>query len=258
MMFGTDANFLCCASGGEQPLVADVKPAKRSGSRGPCGSMTITRAATITGAAGQRRFQKIDPPLCSRATAVEQNVVANYDASGWFRMSRRKPPRRIAVERHSDNDKRRLREPPPDKDFRRSLAARVRFEGWGKHKLSPRAFGLEPAPSGEDDTYCDGHAGFSPRDLARIPALLQRGIWAGLIGHNDNQGDPTLIWTVDDNGWVYEGRITVPSQARYHGYPILPSDAFGKIVIARYTGWVYDQGDDDLVGTLQNALERYR
>ncbi len=172
-------------------------------------------------------------------------------------MPRKKPRRRIAVDRHSDNDKRRLREPSPDDEFRRSLAARVRFEGWGKHKLRPRAFGLEPAPSGEDDTYCDGHANFSPSDLERIPSLLQRGIGAGLIGHNDSQGDPTLIWTVDDNGWIYEGRITIPSQALYHGYPVLPSDAFGKIVIARYTHWVYAEGDNTLVYALQNALERY-
>src|ERR1700732_731191 len=65
-------------------------------------------------------------------------------------MSRRKPPRRIAVDRHSDNDKRRLRDPPPDLGFRRSLTARARFEGSGKHKLEPRAFGLNPASSGED------------------------------------------------------------------------------------------------------------
>jgi hypothetical protein len=172
-------------------------------------------------------------------------------------MSRRKPGRRILVERHSDNDKRRLREPSPDEDLRRSLATRVRFEGSGKHKLSPWAFGLQPAPSGEDDTYCDGHANFSPDDLGRIPLLLQRGIWAGLIGHNDNLGDPTLIWTVDDNGWIYEARITIPSQALYHGYPVLPSDAFGKIVIARFTKWVYGQGHLSLVNALQNALERY-
>jgi hypothetical protein len=172
-------------------------------------------------------------------------------------MPRRKPPRRIAVARHSDNEKRRLCEPPPDLEFRRSLAARAHFEGFGKHKLEPRAFGLEPVPFGEDDTYCDGHAGFSPADVARLPQLLQRGIWAGLIGHNYKQGDPTLIWTVDDNGWIYEGRITIPSQALYHGYPILPSDAFGKMVIARYTHWVYDQDDNQLIETLRNAQERY-
>jgi hypothetical protein len=172
-------------------------------------------------------------------------------------MLRRRPPRRIAVERHSENDKRRLREPPPHLDFRRSLAARARFEGSGKHKLEPRAFRLEPVASSEDDTYCDGHAGFSPDDMARLPQLLQRGIWAGLIGHNDKQGEPTLIWTVDNNGWIYEGRITITSQALYHGYPILPSDAFGKKVIARYTDWVYDQNNDQLIDTLRNALERY-
>ncbi len=169
----------------------------------------------------------------------------------------RRPKRRLVVERSSENDKRRLREPIPDAAAREALAARARFSGSGKHKLEPRAFGLEPASSDEDDTYCDGHAGFRPDDMARTGRLLRRGLLAGLIGRNDKQGDPTLIWTVDDNGWVYEGRITTPSQALYHAYPLLPSDAFAKMVIARYAEWAYDQTEPRSLAALQNALDRY-
>jgi hypothetical protein len=170
----------------------------------------------------------------------------------------RKPKKRLVVERSSDNDKRCLREPRPTAKTCVALAARVRFEGSGKHKLAPRAFGLDPAASDEDDTYCDGHAGFTPGDVTRVPVLLTRGILAGLVGHNDKQGDPTLIWTIDDNGWIYEGRITIPSQAIYHGYPLLPSDAFAKIVIARYAEWAYDQDDPQPVTAVQNAMGRYQ
>jgi hypothetical protein len=169
----------------------------------------------------------------------------------------RVPKRRLVVERSSDNDKRRLREPTPTSEAREALAARARFAGSGKHKLEPRAFGLEPAPSDHDDTYCDGHAGSRPADMARTGRLLRRGLLAGLIGHNDKQGDPTLIWTVDDDGWVYEGRITTPTQALYHAYPLLPSDAFAKIVIARYAEWAYDQPDAKMRAALENALDRY-
>ena len=164
------------------------------------------------------------------------------------------------IQRSSENEKRRLREPTPNAQVLLALVARARFEGWGKHKRQPRAFGLDPAPSDTDDTFCDGHAGFSPSDMPRVPRLLERGIIAGLIGHNDAKGDPTLIWTVDDSGWIYEARITTPTQAVYHGYPLLPVDAFARKVIARYTQWVYREPEPApaLVQSLQNALDRYQ
>lgn len=93
--------------------------------------------------------------------------------------------------------------------------------------------------------------------MARTGRLLRRGLLAGLFGSNDKQGDPTLIWTVDDNGWVYEGRITTPTQALCHAYPLLPSDAFAKIVITRYAEWAYDEADARVLSALQNALDRY-
>lgn len=169
----------------------------------------------------------------------------------------RKPHSRVVTERSSENVKRRLCEPVPNAEELEILAGRARFECSAKHKKEPRAFGLEPAPSDADDTYCDAHAGFVPSDVVRIPALLRRGISAGLVGSNLKHGDPTLIWSVDDNGWIYEGRITTPTQAVYHGYPLLPSDAFARKVIARYEKWVYLQKDARLDDSLQNALDRY-
>jgi hypothetical protein len=194
---------------------------------------------------------------CEQPGSQTWPVALRQGIGVWLNMSRRKPQRRLVVERHSDNDKRRLREPPPDDDFRTALAARALFAGSGKHKLQPRAFGLEPAPSDGDDTYCDGHAGFTPQDMSRARELLRRGILAGLVGHIDSRGEPSLVWTVDDNGWIYEGRITIPTQAAYHAYPVLPSDAFAKKIIARYTHWVYDHHNHQLVINLQNARERY-
>jgi hypothetical protein len=173
-------------------------------------------------------------------------------------MSRRKPRQRLPVARSSDNDKRRLRDPIPPRDWLTSLADRASFQGSSKHKLDPRAFGLEPfTGSREDATYCDGHALFSPRDLDRIPSLLQRGILSGLIGHNCVQGDPTILWTVDDNGWIYEARITIPGQAVYHGYPVLGTEAIARLVLARYVQHVYDTENDALLPSVQQLQERY-
>jgi hypothetical protein len=169
-----------------------------------------------------------------------------------------KPPkRRLAVERSSDNEKRKLRAMPADLE-RRELSARATYAGSGKHKVNPRAFGLEPAAPAADDTFCDGHAGFTPEDMTLAPELLRRGVLAGLLGHNEKGGDPTLLWTVDDRGWVFEARITIPTQAVYHGYPLLDGDAFARKVIARYSEYVYAHPALELEPSLQKALDRYR
>jgi hypothetical protein len=175
-------------------------------------------------------------------------------------MTRRKPPKRLVTARSSDNEKRRLCEPIPTDAWLEALAQRASFEGYSKHKLQPRAFGLKPfTGEREDATFCDGHAGFAPADMTRVPTLLRRGILAGLVGHNFAQGDPTLMWTIDDNGWIYELRVTIPSRAIYHGYPVLPSEAIARLVVARYIQYVYDHGAEvALVPSAQRLQERYK
>jgi hypothetical protein len=170
----------------------------------------------------------------------------------------KRPLRRVDDPRSSDNQKRKLRTPTPAPGELAALVHRARFEGSGKHKAVPRAFGLEPTSPAADDTLCDEHADFSPADMARLPTLLERGILAGLISERDTQGDPAILWTVDDNGWIYEARITTQTQAVYHGYPLLPGDAFARKVISRYNEYARDRPLLRLEQSVENALERYR
>ena len=170
----------------------------------------------------------------------------------------KKPQRRAVHARSSDNQKRKLRTPAPTPDVLAALAQRARFEGSGKHKAAPRAFGLEPVKPDADDSLCDGHAEFMPADMARLPGLLERGILAGLVSERDAQGDPAILWTVDDNGWVYEARITTSTQALYHGYPLLPGDAFARKVISRYDEYARGHPDLGLEQGIENALGRYQ
>mgnify|MGYP003619388597 CR=1 FL=1 len=165
---------------------------------------------------------------------------------------RRKPPKRSPVTRTADTEKRRLRTPVPDLYWLSHLANQVSYGPSSKHKLAPVRFGLLPyTGQKEDPTYCDAHASFSPSDMVRIPTLLRRGILAGLIGHNDKHGDPTLIWAVDDNGWIYEGRITIPGRSIYHGYPVLEHEAIGRAVANRYIDYIYSQSLTNLIPSLQ-------
>lgn len=93
--------------------------------------------------------------------------------------------------------------------------------------------------------------------MSRMPSLLRRGILAGLVGANSIQEDPTILWTIDDDGWIYESRITVPGRAEYHGYPVLRGEAIARPIIARFVQHAYDAVSDDLRKVAQRVQERY-
>lgn len=174
---------------------------------------------------------------------------------------RRKPPPRILLPRLSENEKRDLSAEAPDEHERAALAVRVRYEGYGKHKRNPHLFNLAAfhgyAP---DRTFCED-VGFERADEPRIPHLVQRGVAAGLFGDLYRQGDPTMLWTIDDNGWIYELRQTNAGQALYHGYPMAPTNALGRKVIARFETWFFshprDERDPALLDALRDAQDRY-
>lgn len=149
-------------------------------------------------------------------------------------MSRRKPPPRVVVERSRNNVNRRLIATLPDMVSREKLSSRVTYGAHSKHKYNPTAYKLTPyAGQDEERTYCDEHAKFGKENIHRIPALLVRGVMLGLWSDQNNRGAPSLLWTPDESGWIFELRITNPGQLQYHGYPILPGDAFARHVLIR-------------------------
>ena len=175
---------------------------------------------------------------------------------------RRKPPPRVLQPRLSENEKRDLSPTLPSMDDRADLRARATYAGYAKHKRDPYAWGLEPfrgrAP---DRTFCED-SGLGIAAQVRIPQLLRRGIDAGLFGDLIRQGDPTMLWTLDDDGWIYELRQTIPGRAVYHGYPWLPTNALGRKVIARFESWYLSrpraQRQPVILAALRGAQERYR
>jgi len=173
-------------------------------------------------------------------------------------MPRRKPPSRSAAERSSESDRRDLRSPPPSNQERRLLAAKASLGPYSKHKKNPTAYKLKAYEGlDEDRTFCDADADFTPADLVRAPDLLQRGISAGLFGHKNKKGDPSLLWTVDDNGWIYEACITNPGYGDYHAYPVLRNEAIARKVLARYREYVENANEPALEPSLKNAEDRY-
>jgi hypothetical protein len=73
---------------------------------------------------------------------------------------------------------------------------------------------------------------------------LARGIAAGLIGKVEIQGVPTMLWTISDQGWIFEARITNVGLADYHGYPVRPSESIAEQVYNQFKDWAGAQGGD--------------
>lgn len=150
------------------------------------------------------------------------------------------PPRRgRSRRRKSDNEKRRLMIGPTD-DLMRAKLNTVSYEGSSKHKRHPHLFGLPPfAGHRGDATLCDD-AGFGPSRMSEVPALIQRGIRAGLIGHTGR-----ILWTVSNDGWIFEARETNCDKAQFHGYPILPEEAIAQLVFDRFSNWAGIHGSPE-------------
>lgn len=168
---------------------------------------------------------------------------------------KRPKPRIDIPPRDSDNAKRRLHA-APDVALIERLSGAARYAGYAKHKAAPADFGLAPydKPRG-DATLCDRHAGFTSRQIESIPRLLRRGIQAGLIGD-----PPRIIWTLGDDGWIFEGRITNPEQHLYHGYPVRPAEPIAEDVYRRYVTWaaVHGNVEDNEAATRCQALYGFK
>ena len=131
------------------------------------------------------------------------------------------------------------------------LRASVNYKGSSKHKRNPAIFGLEPFRGDRGDaTLCDEHAGFRPNDMAKVPAMIDRGLRAGLIGTN--------LWTVSDDGWIFEGRLTNVAQVEYHGYPVRPSEAIAEPVYRRFKSWAEVEGEPADRRAAENCAALYR
>jgi len=186
---------------------------------------------------------------CARRAEVgaedKRGVSLNLDLSRAEQTrfsTMKKPTPRALPPRASDNDKRRLNQMPDQAAITRLLQTAT-YRGISRHKGNPRQFGLPPnnRPRG-DETLCDVHANFQPADMATVPTLLRRGLTAGLIGEVETQGIPTMIWTVADDGWIFEARITNAGRPDYHGYPVRASEAIAKIVYDRFADWANQHG----------------
>jgi hypothetical protein len=123
------------------------------------------------------------------------------------------------------------------------LLSKARYRGSSKHKLHPQLFGLAPFQGDRGDaTLCDDKGGFTPERMQAVPALLKRGITAGLI-----EAGARKIWSVDSDGQIYECMITNKTQHEYHGYPLRPEgeNATLSLVYKQFSIWAHEHGSKE-------------
>ncbi len=162
----------------------------------------------------------------------------------------KKPKPRLDIPpRSNDNRKPKLYE-VMDTEALAALFDGMTYEGSSKHKQLPHLFGLEPFRGDRGDrTLCDRHAAFRPSDFARVPRMLARARAASLVGN--------FIWTVDDNGWIYELAITNAGLNQYHGYPLRPSEAIAEKVFIRFHAWAELHGEVEDVAAARACRNFY-
>lgn len=185
--------------------------------------------------------------------------------SGWIGILCRallvkRPNTRTVPGRASESHRPKLYVQPP-RELIAELLKKATYRGSSKHKANPRRFGLPHygKPRG-DATLCDEHANFGPQQMKALPELLFRGISAGLLGELMTENIPTVLWTVGDDGWIFEMRITNSGRAEYHGYPVRPTEAIAEMIYKRFAEWAYHDGaqDDRLASQNCKALYGFR
>lgn len=116
--------------------------------------------------------------------------------------------------RQSTNPKRRIAESGSfSAQQQDSLLAKARYIGSAVHKKRPADYGFHPPSNPRPHkSLCD--------DLRPIPAteadeLFKAGVRKGMVSTSFIDGLPKYIWSVDDDGEVYEAKW---DRDGYHGY----------------------------------------
>ena len=113
------------------------------------------------------------------------------------------------------------------------FASIARYQGSAHHKLRPADYDFDPPTAPRPSkSVCDGKRVVRHDEARR---LLQAGMRLGLVSSH-KQGDwPKYVWTIDDNGEVYEAKLGHDGN-RYHGYRLSEDDgAMREWVMAEWS-----------------------
>lgn len=118
------------------------------------------------------------------------------------------------IQRRSNNPKRRI---APLGSFteadKESLLRMSRYVGSALHKRNPANYGFYPPvnPRGHK-SLCDDVRSIPLQEAQR---LFESGIRKGIVSTYKQDGIPKYVWSVDEQGEVYEAKL---GNDGYHGY----------------------------------------
>jgi hypothetical protein len=108
------------------------------------------------------------------------------------------------------------------------LERSVRYVGSGHHKRSPANYGFSRVNPRPTKSLCDLER-YIPLDEAI--KLLKNGIQYGLFSEPRDDSFPKFIWSVSDEGEVFEAKTDSNGTGEYHGYPLEEEDMMYKYVM---------------------------
>lgn len=110
-----------------------------------------------------------------------------------------------------------------------NIAARMRYEGSGHHKLRPGDYHFSPPTSPRPSkSVCDD---LRTVLLAEASQLFRTGIAKGMISKPGPDGLPKYVWAVDADGQAYEAKQGGTRPGDYHGYRLRNDDPQCRIVL---------------------------
>lgn len=111
------------------------------------------------------------------------------------------------------------------------LSESARYVGSGHHKRNPADYGFERTNPRPTKSICD-MTGLVPLALAQ--SLMLAGIRKKMVSAILDDGFPKFIWSVTDNGQVYESKTHHNTPGQYHGYPLEKDDDMHDYIMSEW------------------------
>jgi hypothetical protein len=117
---------------------------------------------------------------------------------------------------------------------RTQLAARITYLGSGYHKRFPAAGGYDFGPAAGPrpaKSVCDG---IRVVPKAEAEQLLRNGVLMGMFSDPLEDGLPMYVWSIDQQGEVYEAKTHPNNRGQYHGYRLEENDPMRARVLSTW------------------------
>lgn len=125
--------------------------------------------------------------------------------------------------RSGNNPKRRVAAPDSiTAELLDRLQKNAKYVGSGHHKRNPVDYGFDRSSPRPTKSLCDANRSIRKDEAS---ALLRRGLEKKMVSAMKESDEfPKYIWSVSDQGEVFEAKTHANTPGEYHGYPLENDD----------------------------------